>query len=140
MYYLSIALYAILSVVMLLWFHYFFQNAKILKKADMAKHFLPSGGKKASRMSDCKPVSVPLFYGFPPSVVRLLSDCCPFNKRTTIGQQSDNKRTTDGETTVKWLINSKEALRRIFFFMHRGVIQKVCVNLPNVCYVNICTH
>ena len=29
-----------------------------------------------------------------PFVVRLLSVCCPFSKRTTNGQQSDNDRTT----------------------------------------------
>ena len=31
--------------------------------------------------------------------IRLMSVCCPFIDRTTIGQQSDNNRTTNGQQT-----------------------------------------
>ncbi|MCR4932523.1 MAG: hypothetical protein K5918_08850, partial [Bacteroidales bacterium] len=36
-----------------------------------------------------------------PFVVRLLSDCCPINDRTTIVQQTDNERTTNEDDSIK---------------------------------------
>ena len=56
-----------------------------------------------------------------PFVVRLLSDCCPIIDRTTIGQQSDNERTTNGV-----------GLSKILIMNVRFAVRKLCGNIPSV--------
>jgi hypothetical protein len=56
-----------------------------------------------------------------PFVVRLLSDCCPIIDRTTIGQQSDNERTTNGV-----------GLSKILIMNVRFAAWKLCGNIPSV--------